>query len=222
MTFFTKDFIDFFVRLKENNDRDWFNANKSTYNKAVKEPFKAFVAHMIDVLKPEIPDLLITPKDAIFRIYRDTRFSKDKTPYKEHVSAALNPGGRKNFNGDGIFIQANDADIRVYGGMYMPDKEALNAIRYAIAAHPDEFKTLYQDKSFQKHFGEIHGEKNKRLPKDLQEAAEVEPLIYNKGFYYYSKLPASALLKPGLDKKLVELYKVMQPLNHYFRSAVEG
>ncbi|MDX1315878.1 MAG: DUF2461 domain-containing protein, partial [Eudoraea sp.] len=91
----TKDTMGFLKALKKNNNREWFNENKSRYTKSVKEPFEQFIAEMIDAVSPFFDTLAITPKDAIFRIYRDVRFSKDKSPYKTHVSAIVSPAGRK-------------------------------------------------------------------------------------------------------------------------------
>lgn len=219
MAFFTKDFLQFFKELRKNNDREWFNANKKRYVKEVKEPFENFVGQTIETLKPAMPGLDITPKEAIFRIYRDTRFGKDKTPYKEHVSAAIVPGGRKNMSQPGIYVQLNDSEVRLYSGTYAPDKEKLAAIRYKIASDPKAFQKLYKKKNFKDSFGEILGEKNKRLPKDLTEAAEQEPLIYNKGFYYFASLPADSVLSDDLPKIILKHYQVATPINEFFHSA---
>lgn len=219
MAFFTNDFHNFFKGLRSNNDRDWFNANKKEYIKSVKEPFEEFVGHMIEHFKPLMPNLLITPKDAIFRIYRDTRFSKDKTPYKEHVSAIISPGGRKDMTATGVYVQMNDEELRLYSGMYMPEKAHLSEIRNHIAAQPEVFRKLYTEKNFVSKFVEIRGEKNKRLPKELTEAAEKEPLIYNKGFYYFAKLPAKYLLKDNLPSLIEEYYHAAKPLNDFFEAA---
>jgi len=219
MAFFEKDFLQFFKELRKNNDREWFLANKPRYISSVKEPFEKFVEATIETMKPVMPHLLITPKESIFRIYRDTRFSKDKTPFKEHVSAAIVPGGRKNMSQPGIYIQMNDVDVRIYSGTYGPEKDKLAAIRNKIASDPKAFQKLYKKKNFVESYGEIRGEKNKRLPKDLREAAEIEPLIFNKGFYYFVSLPADTVLNPNFPKLVLKYYKLAQPLNDFFHSA---
>ena len=108
------------------------------------------------------PSVLIAPKDAIFRIYRDIRFSNDKTPYKEHVSAILSSGGRKDMATPGIYLQLNDQEVRIYSGIYQPEKAQLEEIRYRIAADLDGFKSLYNTPAFMDLFGEVRGDKNKR------------------------------------------------------------
>lgn len=221
MAHFTSDFISFFKELRKNNDRDWFHANKKTFEKHVKKPFQEFIGEMIGRLHKLDERILITPKDAIFRIYRDTRFSKDKTPYKEHVSAIISKGGRKDMSSPGLYIQMNDEEITIYSGVYQPDKSQLEAIRYAIASDPKSFKTLYSAKAFVDLYDEIRGEKNKRLPKEFIDTADDEPLIYNKGFYYYDILPASEILSDDLPKVLEQHFKVARPLNDFFENAMK-
>ncbi|MDX1686081.1 MAG: DUF2461 domain-containing protein [Saprospiraceae bacterium] len=222
MVFFTKDFLTFFKALRANNNRDWFIENKKRYEAHVKEPFKGFIAHMILKLRELDPQILITPKDAIFRIYRDIRFSKDKTPYKQHVSAVLSRGGRKDMTTPGIYLQLNDEETRIYSGVYKPDKKQLEAIRTHIARYPDEFKSLYKNESFNEYYGEIRGEKNKRLPKHFQEAANNESLICNKGFYYFHSLPPNIIMEDDFDNIIIEHYKVARPLNDFFQNAISG
>ena len=98
MAYFTQDFIDFFQELSANNHREWFHANKKRYEQQVKVPFQSFVQLMIDRVQEVDRNVVLTPKDAIFRINRDIRFSADKTPYKTNVSAIISSGGKKDKN----------------------------------------------------------------------------------------------------------------------------
>ena len=95
MAYFTKDFTKFLKDLEKNNNREWFNENKKRYEESVKEPFYNFIDEMIMRINAIDNNVAIQPKDAIFRIYKDVRFSKDKLPYKTQVSAVISPGGRK-------------------------------------------------------------------------------------------------------------------------------
>ena len=221
MIFFEKNTLTFFKNLRKNNNREWFNGNKDKYVAHVKEPFERFVGHMIGEMHRINPKVAIQPKDAIFRIYRDTRFSKDKTPYKEHTSAVISQGGRKDMTTPGLYIQMNDLDFRMYSGMYSPDKQQLQKIREAIARDPKGFKKLYSRKTFKDSFGEIRGEKNKRLPKEFVDAAEVEPLIFNKGFYFFAKLDPKVVLDKNLPKTIMKHWKIAQPLNDFFQDAIQ-
>ena len=95
MAYFTKDFIDFFKELAANNKKEWFDFNRKRYEKSVKQPFAEFVQEMIDRIRADDPKVDISTKDAIFRINRDVRFSKDKTPYKTHMAAIVSARGKK-------------------------------------------------------------------------------------------------------------------------------
>jgi uncharacterized protein (DUF2461 family) len=114
----------------------------------------------------------------------------------------------------------NDVDVRIYSGMYNPDKKQLLAIREAIASDSSTFKKLYQSKAFSSSFGEIRGEKNKRLPKEFLEAAEKEPLIFNKGFYFFVSLDPKMALSEDLPGEIVKHYRIAKPLNEFFNKAI--
>ncbi|MCB0846293.1 MAG: DUF2461 domain-containing protein, partial [Bacteroidetes bacterium] len=105
MPYFTPDYIAFFEELARNNTKEWFDQNRSRYEKSVKKPFYAFVERMIDLISEDDPAVMITPKDAIFRINRDIRFSNDKTPYKTNFSAVVSPGGRKEMVTPGLYFE---------------------------------------------------------------------------------------------------------------------
>lgn len=220
MAYFQKDFIDFFKELAGNNNKQWFDANRKRYEKSVKDPFKAFVEEMIVRLKKEDPRIDMSAQQAIFRINRDIRFSKDKTPYKAQSSAMISVGGKKDHSTPGLYFQFDPEHVRIYSGCYELEKDALQGIREAIKSKGAEFKKLMNAKKFKDTFGEIHGDKNKILPKDLQAAAEKQPLIYNKSFYYYHKLPPKTVLDPNLPKILVEHFKIAQPLGAFFEKAM--
>lgn len=215
MSYFTRDLPKFLKDLAKNNDREWFKSQKPRYEEKVKEPFERFVHALIDAMHAVDKNIMITPKEAIFRIYRDTRFSKDKTPYKTQVSAIVSPGGRKDMSSPGLYVQISDKDVRAYSGMYMCDSKSLQAMRERIASEPKKFKRLYSAKAFKAYFGEIHGERNKRIPKEFRDLAEQEPLLYNKQFYYFSKLPHKQLYEKDLIKQLVKRYKAAMPMTHF-------
>jgi len=220
MAFFTPAYLKFFRELSENNQREWFHANKKTYEKEVKGPFKAFVQELIDRAGEIDPDIAIDPKNAIFRINRDIRFSKDKSPYKLFNSAVISADGKKEKGRPGGFYVELSADhLKIYQGAYMLDKEPLQFLREQIAEHGDEFNKLIQDKKFVKTYGEIRGDKHKRLPKELKEAAETQPLIFNKQFYYFTELPPETILQDDLVDVIMDRYKIGMPVAEFLARA---
>ena len=215
MSYFTKETLNLLKKLKNNNNREWFNENKPKYIANVKEPFEVFIDDLIEAMNPYFESLPITPKDAIFRIYRDVRFSKDKTPYKTKVSAIISPGGRKDKIIPGIYLEISADDMRVYSGLYQLDSKQLFNVRSHISHNLDEFKSLVSSSKFVKTFTDIKGEKNKRIPKDFEDDAIAQPLLYNKQFYFFTSWPAETIYDKNLIKKITETYTIAQPVSEF-------
>ena len=218
MAWFSPDFNRFFIELAANNNKDWFDANRTRYENVVKKPFEAFVGEMIQRIAKVDPKLRIEPKEAIFRINRDVRFSKDKAPYKLNRSALISAAGRKDMNAPGIYFELGPEAVHIYGGAYMPDKDELLRIRSRIAKDLTKFKKLREDKEFVKYFGAIQGEANKRLPPEFQAAAAKEPVLFNKQFYYGAELPAKAVTSTKLPDALMEHYHAMAAMSKFLLS----
>lgn len=222
MSFFTPDFLEFFKELAPNNNKDWFDIHRKRYEKSVKIPFQQFVQHLINrVAETEKEFADLEPKDCIFRINRDIRFSNDKTPYKLNVSAVVAPEGKKSRAVNGVYFELGPEYMRVYGGIYEIDKDDLLLVREGIADNPEVFKKLYTAPTFKKLFGEILGEKNKILPPHLKEAAISEPLIYHKQWYFYTEFPAATVLRDDLDEIILNCFEVGKPLEQFFNGLIQ-
>lgn len=222
MQHFTKEFLDFFIELAPNNNKEWFDENRSRYENHVREPFKKFVQHMIHEVAKTNPIFKdVEAKDCIFRINRDIRFSKDKTPYKMQVSAVVAPEGKKSKAVNGVYFELSPEHVRVYGGVYEIDKDDLYTVREAMATDSKGLKTAYTDPRFVKVFGQILGEKNKIIPKEFKEAAEKEPLIYNKQWYFYAEFPAELVLSDKLDQTILDCYEAGRPVENYFNKLIK-
>lgn len=218
MAWFTPEFEMYFKELSENNTKEWFTANKPRYEKFVKAPFEQFIGEMILRMQGYDPQCQIQPKDAIFRIYRDVRFSKNKTPYKTQVSAIVGKGGRKEMALAGMYLEMGYRHLRLYGGIYQPDKDQLYAIRQEILYNQTEFAKLINDQNFKKAFGEIRGEKNKRLSSEFAEIQDQQPLIANKQFYYFCELDPSLITSDKLIDALYELFEVSTPIRKFLHA----
>ncbi|MDQ3099923.1 MAG: DUF2461 domain-containing protein [Bacteroidota bacterium] len=219
MKWFTPDLNLFFKELARNNNKEWFDANRKRYEESVKKPFEVFVAELIARIAKLDPAVKIEPKDAIFRINKDVRFSKDKMPYKLNTSAIVSPGGRKDHGVPGVYLELGPEHVQIFGGSYTPEKEQLHQIRTKIASELKTFKKLYAAKDFVDHFGSIQGEKNKVLPPEFKELAKTEPLIANKQFYYSATLPAKSVSEPDLIETIMRHYKAMWPMNAFLATA---
>ena len=220
MSALPKQYVAFFKELAANNDRDWFNANKARFETHVKEPFEAVTADVIALMQKLDPELTLDVKDAVFRIYRDTRFSKDKTPYKLHMSAVVSRGGRRDHSHPGIYYQIGVDGLAIAGGRWEPDKDDLMKIRKAIARDPKGFRKIIDSKKFKETFNGLGGEQNKVIPKEFRAAGELVPEIYNKSFHYWRQYPAQKdVLRPDLGKFIVDHYKIGRAFNDFLVEA---
>lgn len=221
MKYFETDYIDFLRSLSANNNRDWFQENKKHFKAQVETPFHAFVDDLIKRMRRHLGGLEdIEAKQCVFRIYRDVRFGKDKTPYKNHMSALISASGRKGMDLPGIYIQSSGEDLRLYTGAHHVEKDALHRLRTAIMKDPKGFRKVITGKKFVDVFGAVLGEKNKRLPKEFQEAALEEPLLFNKSFYYFKKWEAEAILEPGIAGELIKSYQAANSVNEFLYKAI--
>ena len=221
MSYFSEDFIKFFKQLEKNNNREWFKKNKERYINSVKNPFENFMQEMLHRIYEDDEEINLVPKESIFRIYRDVRFSKDKKPYKTFASAIISPGGRKELTSPGYYFEFNAKEIRFYGGAHFLQKEQLQKVRESIAANTDEFYSLIADKEFKKRFGKILGEQNKRIPKEFKEIIQVQPLIANKQFYFFNSLESSKILNSRLPDILMKYYYAGKPMIMFLREAMK-
>lgn len=222
MVYFDADYLKFLRELPANNNRDWFNDNKSRFKTHVESPFHDFVNELINKVSPIMKGLEeIDSKHCVFRIYRDVRFSKDKSPYKSHMSALITPSGRKGMSDPGLYLESSGEHLRLYSGAYQLDKESLERVRTAIMQNEKQFAKLIANKNFVDTFGEIQGEKNKRIPKEFREAAEDQPLLFNKNFYFFREWPAEKILEDSVVQDLITTYKVAKPVNEFLFAAIK-
>ena len=219
MTHFNPAFLKFFKELSKNNNKAWFDENRKTYEKEVKKPFSDFVEEMIARIQKHEPEVKIKAADAIMRINKDIRFSKDKIPYNTHVSANISVYGKKDKSYPGFYFQLSPEGIMIYGGAYMVDNPTLEAIRNHIATNLNEFAKVYSDKTFKEKYGELQGEQNKRIPKEFQDLADKEPRIANKQFFYSAKLNPDLITSEQLPNELINYYLAGKNVNDFLKKA---
>ena len=222
MSHIKQDFLNYFRDLTKNNNKEWFHENKKRYEQAVKKPFEDFITNLIETLQEVEGQIPHSAKDGIMRINRDIRFSKDKTPYKTHMAAIISAHGKRNMRLPGMYIQISLEDLRIYSGCHILEKDDLQKVRSYIKDHLEEFDKLINDKKFKEVFGEVHGEKNKRLPPEFVQVLEKQPLIANKGFYYFKKYDPESILKDDCIETLVKDYKVGYPMGQFLTKAILG
>ena len=215
----TEAFYEFFIELSVNNQKSWFDENRARYEREVKALFLNFVESvLVKMVAVDGRFSGMEAKQCIFRINKDIRFSKDKTPYKLHCAAAIQIGGRKEMGAGGLYIQLGPEECGLYSGVYMPEKDELMRIRGLIAGDLEGFNRVITDKAFVKYFGTVRGEKNKRIDTAWGAAAAEQPLIFNKQFYIQHSVEAEDTLRSDFDDYVVEVWKASRGFNVFIGS----
>jgi len=220
LAYFNKQFFEFFEGLAMDNSKAYFDANRKVYEQTVREPFKELVADMIMRISEHEPEIDIAPRDAIFRINRDIRFSKDKTPYKTHVGAHISRGGRKDHQYPGHYFQLGHDKVMVAGGVYMPEKDGVQKVRAHIARDPEAFDRVISDPLFKGTFGQVRGDRLQRVPAEFKAAAETQPFVANKQWYYMVDIDPGVIITDQLPDVLMDNYLAGQGVAGYLREAL--
>jgi uncharacterized protein (TIGR02453 family) len=211
--------LDFLRELRDNNDRAWFEANKPRYE-AARSAFQTIVGELLGRFE-EVDDLGgVAVKDCVFRINRDLRFSKDKTPYKTAMSALLGRGGRKSTGRNYYFHIEPDGLSMLACGLYEPSSAELGTMRKALAEDAEPFKKILAKPEFIRFFGGLAGESLKTAPQGFaKDHPEIE-LLRRKQFMVIHKLDDELVSSEGLLPHALTVFKAMKPFLLYIESAI--
>jgi uncharacterized protein (TIGR02453 family) len=204
-----KSTLDFLKKLKKNNNREWFAKNKSLYENA-KNDFEVFVFELINDTA-EFDDNIsgLEPKDCTFRIYKDVRFSKDKTPYKTALGASINKGGRKS-EYPGYYFHLSPGGCFLAGGNYNPMPDKLRAIRNKIFENTKAFEKIVKNKDFVKLFKSVRGGKLKTTPKGFPKEHPSSEYLKFKSFIVYHEVKDEKVLSKNMIDYSVRVFKQMK------------
>lgn len=210
---FSPEAFRFLRSLKRNNRREWFQPRKDTYLELLHYPMIAALYELQDQTKSFAPEIGFNPKKNILRVYRDVRFSKDKSPYKTFVAANLPFGmGKKGMDSVGLYMAVETDKVFVAGGLYMPSSLQLRKVREAILKNPDEFLDIVEDKTFKKHFKELQGDKLKTTPRGISPEHPMVEYLRLKQFFVTHTFDLSVATKKDFPKKIAQEFKAMMPL----------
>jgi uncharacterized protein (TIGR02453 family) len=219
---FTPALFAFLRDLKRNNERGWFHANKARYEEAVREPALAFIAEFGSRVHSLSPHLVADPRPvggSLFRIHRDTRFSKDKTPYKTHVGIQFRHELAKDVHAPGLYLHLEPGSVFAGGGIWHPDSDALARIRERIVAEPRAWQQAVGGRAFASGY-RLGGDALKRAPAGFDREHPLIEDLRRKDFIAVTTLDERAVCEPGFPAEYARLCEPMVPLLRFLCGAV--
>lgn len=215
---FPTETLRFLRALKRNNRREWFEAHRGDYEAYVRQPMTAIVERLAVDLRAFAPELVASPKVSIHRIYRDTRFSDNKTPYKTNVAARFPPRALPKGEGAGVYFHVAPDGVWIGGGMYAPQPHELYAIREHISTHLTQFRAIVESPGFKKHLGALDGDKLQRVPRGFPKDHPAVEFLKFRQFIGGAEFPAALAASPAFYKTLLTVFRAVTPLTRFLNA----
>jgi uncharacterized protein (TIGR02453 family) len=210
--YFRPEALTFLRSLAKNNDREWFTPRKAQFEAELKEPMLAVVRKITDAMIDFAPHHVRPAEKSLFRIYRDTRFSSDKRPYKTHIAAWWSHQGLEKTSGAGYYFHISAKEVVIAAGAYMPEKDQLAAIRHWLLDHHVEFRALLQKSAVRKAFTEFEGNALTRPPKGFPTDHPALDLVRCRQWGLSATLPAAVSLESNLAATVIRHFKLAAPI----------
>jgi len=211
---FTDRTLKFLRALKRNNRREWFNAHKDEYEAHVRQPMTAMVERLADDLRELAPELIASPKASLYRIYRDTRFSPNKAPYKTHAAAVFPHKRLPKHEGAGVYFHISPDEVWIGGGMYAPQTAQLVAIREHIAANYKRLQAIVNAPSFRRTIV-LEGDRMKRVPRGYPKDHPAAEYLMYRQFIAGRELPSAFTTSPKFHATLIDVFRQVLPLTRF-------
>jgi uncharacterized protein (TIGR02453 family) len=212
---FSPKCLSFFRQLEKNNSRDWFTPRKEVFETEARAPMIELVTWLNERLRKFAVDHVVEPPaKAVYRIYRDTRFSKDKTPYKTHVGALFPRRGLPKHGGASYYVGISHKSVEIAAGMYMPEPEQLKAFRDAVVRDSKSLLKLLSDSKVRRLMGQVQGDQMTRTPKGYtaEPGSDLDSLLRRKGLYFYVELDSKLATTPKIANEVIKRFEAMSPL----------
>ena len=215
---FPAETLRFLRALKRNNRREWFEAHRGDYESYVRQPMTAIVERLAVDLRAFAPELVASPKVSMYRIYRDTRFSEDKKPYKTHIAAVFPTRGLPKHEGAGAYFHVSPDEVWIGGGMYMPRPPQLVAVRQHIAGHVRQLRAIVESPGFRKQFGTLGGDTLKRVPRGFPSDHPAAEYLKFRHFVAGADFPSTLATSPAFYKTLLTVFRQVVPLARFLNA----
>ncbi len=218
---FPKEALQFLRGIEKNNNKQWFDKKKEEYENSVKGPMLALVEAINAEMVNYAPNYITEPKKAVFRIHRDVRFAKDKTPYKTNIAAGWQ---RQNLNKNesaSFYMHLSAKELFVGAGIYMPPPEPMKLMRNHIAAHHQELREILADNQLRKWMGGLQGESMTRMPLGFLGAHPAEDLLRRKMYIVWVELPTDLVFTPDFLADLSARFEAATPFLEYLNRPIQ-
>jgi len=209
---FSPEALAFLRALKRHNDREWFKARKDQYERLLREPMIGLIERLAVDFRAFAPDLTASPKASLYRIYRDTRFSDDKSPLKTHVSAVFPHRRFVRHQGAGLYLEVSPQHVWIGGGMYAPDTIQLHAVREHIATNLRVFRGIVESPSFRRAVGSLDGERLQRVPRGFDKGHAAAEYLKFRQLLAGREFPASFATSPRFYAGTIDIFRRIAPL----------
>jgi len=219
---FTPRTVPFLRALKRNNDREWFRERRAIYDEHVHAPMVAVIEQLERDFKHFAPELAADPKRCIYRIYRDTRFSPDKTPLKTHIAAVFPPRSGQRHESAGLYFEVSHGWVWAGGGLYRPTPLALHRVRDHIAGNLTQFKALVTAPAFRRQCGELSGDRLPRMPRPFPADHAAGEYLKFKQFLASREFPADLAASPRFYPSLLAVFRAIAPLVRFLNDGMHG
>jgi uncharacterized protein (TIGR02453 family) len=219
---FPREGLAFLRSLKRNNRREWFQPRKDQYETHVRGAMLAIVERLATDLRRVAPEIVVDPKSAIYRVYRDTRFSADKTPYKTHVAASFPWRGLPRHEGAGLYFHVSPDEIWIGGGMYAPQTSQLHTVREHIAANSRRLRSIVESAAFRRTFGRLEGEQLQRVPRGFAKDHAAADFLRYRQFLAGRELAPAVATTGRFYPAILDTFKVATPLIRFLNEPLDA
>lgn len=215
---FSPKSLAFLRALKRNNDREWFKARKEQYELLLRDPMIEVIERLAADLRAFAPDHLASPKISLYRIYRDTRFSDNKTPLKTHIAAVFPHRELGKHAGASLYLEVTPGWVWAGGGLYAPDTSQLQAVREHIAEHARELRAIVESRPFLRVLGPMTGEQLQRVPRGFPKDHQAAHYLKHRQFLAGREFPAAFAFSPKFYSGIVNVFKQVAPLAEFLNA----
>ncbi len=209
---FTPRALTFLRGLKRHNDRTWFAEHRDAYERDVRQPMIALVERLAADLRPFAPELVASARGSLYRIYRDTRFSPNKLPFKTQAGAIFPHRDLPRHRGASLYLEIGPDGAMIVGGVYMPEPPDLHALREHLSANFGQFRALVESPGFKRNVGAVSGDSLKRVPRGYPPDHPAAEYLKLKQFVFGKDYPAAFAVSPAFYDTVVRQFRRMAPL----------